>query len=139
MPSGEYFFLKSHLNGLVVSVSAAKNSASAKLSMGEKKTTGHDNQLWFLHRETDTIRSRLNGHILDFQGILAASLNTRVTRFREISSANAAILNDIIWPIQAPVPLTDISIEFEIRPKFAVLWFKMHSTDHDHGDFIQEI
>ena len=28
-------------------------------------------------------------------------------------------------------PTKDISIEFEIRPKFAVLWFKMHSTDHN--------
>ena len=27
-------------------------------------------------------------------------------------------------------PTNDISIEFEIRPKFAVLWFKMYSTDH---------
>ena len=25
----------------------------------------------------------------------------------------------------------DISIEFEIRPIFAVLWFKMYSTDHE--------
>ena len=30
---------------------------------------------------------------------------------------------------QAPVPLTIFSIEFEIRPNFAVLWFKMFSTD----------
>ena len=28
-------------------------------------------------------------------------------------------------------PTNDISIEFEIRPKFAVLWFKMYSTDHN--------
>ena len=28
-------------------------------------------------------------------------------------------------------PTNDISIEFEIRPKFAGLWFKMHSTDHN--------
>ena len=27
-------------------------------------------------------------------------------------------------------PTNDISIEFEIRPKFAVLWFKIYSTDH---------
>ena len=26
-------------------------------------------------------------------------------------------------------PTNDISIEFEIRPKFAVLWFKIYSTD----------
>ena len=26
-------------------------------------------------------------------------------------------------------PTNDISIEFEIRPNFVVLWFKMHSTD----------
>ena len=28
-------------------------------------------------------------------------------------------------------PTNDISIEFEIRPKFAVLWFKMYFTDHN--------
>ena len=28
-------------------------------------------------------------------------------------------------------PTNDISIEFEIRPKFAVFWFKMYSTDHN--------
>ena len=27
-------------------------------------------------------------------------------------------------------PTNDISTEFEIRPKFAVLWFKTYSTDH---------
>ena len=27
-------------------------------------------------------------------------------------------------------PTNDISIEFEIRPKFSVLWFKICSTDH---------
>ena len=28
-------------------------------------------------------------------------------------------------------PTNDISIEFEIQPKFAVLWFKIYSTDHN--------
>ena len=28
-------------------------------------------------------------------------------------------------------PTNDISIELEIRSKFAVLWFKMYSTDHN--------
>ena len=28
-------------------------------------------------------------------------------------------------------PTTDISIEFEIRPKFALLWFKTYSSNHD--------
>ena len=28
-------------------------------------------------------------------------------------------------------PTNNNSIEFEIRPKFAVLWFKMYSTDHN--------
>ena len=27
-------------------------------------------------------------------------------------------------------PTNDISMECEIQPKFAVLWFKMYSTDH---------
>ena len=33
--------------------------------------------------------------------------------------------------LSAKPPTNDISIEFEIRPKFAVLWFKMYSTDHN--------
>ena len=28
-------------------------------------------------------------------------------------------------------PTNDISIEFEIRPKYAVLWFKMYCTNHN--------
>ena len=28
-------------------------------------------------------------------------------------------------------PTNDISIKFEIRPKFEVLWFKMYSSDHN--------
>ena len=30
-----------------------------------------------------------------------------------------------------PTCTNDISIKFEIRPTFSVLWFKMHSTDHN--------
>ena len=33
------------------------------------------------------------------------------------------------WP--GARPTNDISIEFEIRPKYAVLWFKMYSADHN--------
>ena len=29
-------------------------------------------------------------------------------------------------------PTNDISIELEIRPKYAVLWFEMYSTDHNN-------
>ena len=36
----------------------------------------------------------------------------------------------ITWSIPGACPTNDISIEFEILPKFAVLWFKMYSTDH---------
>ena len=36
---------------------------------------------------------------------------------------------DYWWP--GARPTNDISIEFEIQPKFAVLWFKMYSTDHN--------
>ena len=28
-------------------------------------------------------------------------------------------------------PTNDMSIELEIRPKYAVLWFEMYSTDHN--------
>ena len=34
-------------------------------------------------------------------------------------------------PLPGARPTNDISIEFEIRPKFAVLWFKLYSTDHN--------
>ena len=45
----------------------------------------------------------------------------------------------MLWHLQnCPVkslpgacPTNDISIEFEIRPKFGVLWFKMYSIDHN--------
>ena len=30
-----------------------------------------------------------------------------------------------------PHPINHISIEFEIRPKFEVLWFKMYSAHHN--------
>ena len=30
-----------------------------------------------------------------------------------------------------PRPTNDILIEFEIRPKFEVLWFKMYSADYN--------
>ena len=30
-----------------------------------------------------------------------------------------------------PHPINDISIEFEIRPKFEVVWFKIYSTDYN--------
>ena len=39
------------------------------------------------------------------------------------------ISDQVWWPDARPT--NDISIEFEIRPKFAVLWFKMYSTDHN--------
>ena len=28
-------------------------------------------------------------------------------------------------------PINDISIEFKIKPKFAVLWFDIYSKDHN--------
>ena len=41
--------------------------------------------------------------------------------------------NSKIWPILGPGarPTNDISIEFEIQPKFAVLCFEIYSTDHN--------
>ena len=35
------------------------------------------------------------------------------------------------WSDSGARPTNDISISFEIRPKFAVLWFKIYSTDHN--------
>ena len=42
-------------------------------------------------------------------------------------------INSISWFLTSPGarPTNDISIEFEIRPKFASLWFEMSSTNHD--------
>ena len=40
-------------------------------------------------------------------------------------------LTKIIPVVPGAHPINDISIEFEFRPKFAVLWFKIFSTDHN--------
>ena len=37
----------------------------------------------------------------------------------------------LIVRIPGARPTNGISIEFEIRPKYAVLWFKMYSTNHN--------
>ena len=39
-------------------------------------------------------------------------------------------LVDSGWVIDGACPTNDISIKFEIRPKFAVLWLKIYSIDH---------
>ena len=46
-------------------------------------------------------------------------------------------LNKVTWSLirgecgLGPRPTNDMSIKFEIIPKFEVLWFKMHSTNHN--------
>ena len=37
----------------------------------------------------------------------------------------------ITYPEPGTRPTNDIAIEFEIWPKFAVLWFNLYSTDHN--------
>ena len=44
------------------------------------------------------------------------------------------VINIQIWGcdgIPGPGPTNDISIDFEIRPKFAVYWFKMYCANHN--------
>ena len=41
------------------------------------------------------------------------------------------LLNGRKWTWSGACPTNDISIEFEIRPKYAVLWFEMYSTNHN--------
>ena len=43
-----------------------------------------------------------------------------------------SVTSNIRWHLRPGThPTNSISIEFEIQPKFAVLWFKMCSTDHN--------
>ena len=57
--------------------------------------------------------------------------------FSDIQRASAQIGSVVstahFWDIVMPGarPTNGISIEFEIRPKFAVIWFRMYSTDHN--------
>ena len=39
--------------------------------------------------------------------------------------------SDLKFETYGARPTNDISIEFEIQPKFAVLWFEIYSTDHN--------
>ena len=51
--------------------------------------------------------------------------------FNQINSGPVLALGTYVRPKPGARPTNDISVESEIRPKFAVLWFKMYSTDRN--------
>ena len=48
-----------------------------------------------------------------------------------VSLAHSLVFGRCSWVVTGARPTNDISIECEIRPKFAVLSFKIFSTDHN--------
>ncbi|CAH1777261.1 unnamed protein product [Owenia fusiformis] len=62
----KYFFITSRMNGLVLDVKNNGCDPGARLIMWERKSDEQvDNQMWWAHRPTRTIRSKLNGFCLD--------------------------------------------------------------------------
>jgi len=57
MDRGEYFFLKSSQTGLVVTA-----GDSGEVKMQAVEAVSGDRQLWYLHEQTLTLRTRLNAH-----------------------------------------------------------------------------
>ena len=43
------------------------------------------------------------------------------------------------YPRPGARPTKNISIEFEILPKFAMLWYKMYSTDHNEIPLVRRV
>ena len=41
------------------------------------------------------------------------------------------LLSSATRPTNDILPTNDISVDFEIQPKFSVLWFKIYCIDHD--------
>jgi len=65
-PKGKYFRLRSHLNGLYLDVSGGSTSAGTPVIMWEGN--GGENQVWYHHPHTKTIRSKASGLCLDASG-----------------------------------------------------------------------
>ena len=66
MPEGKYFVIVSRTNDSVLDISGASEDPGAEVITYERSET--DNQLWYLHSTTGTIRSKLNDYCLDIAG-----------------------------------------------------------------------
>jgi len=66
MVKGKYFMLKSKSSGLYLDVTGASKSPGAKVILWSK--TGNDNQVWYHHPLTQTIRGEQSNLCLDLQG-----------------------------------------------------------------------
>jgi len=63
---GKYFMIVSEASGLVLDVKGAGKSPGTEVIMWDK--SGSDNQIWYEHPTTGTVRSKHNDLCLDFDG-----------------------------------------------------------------------
>ena len=61
---GKYFMIASKATGFVLDVKGEGKSPGTQVIMWKK--SGNDNQLWYEHPVTRTVRSKLNDLCLDF-------------------------------------------------------------------------
>jgi hypothetical protein len=71
--AGEYYFIKSKLNGDVIDILGASTAPGAGLDSYPQKSTGTDNQLWeFVSDPAGSgyyfIKSKLDGSVIDIEG-----------------------------------------------------------------------
>jgi len=64
MSYGKYFMIVSEDSGLVLDVKGASTDTGTDVIMYEQ--SGNDNQIWYEHPTTGTIRSKLSDLCLDF-------------------------------------------------------------------------
>jgi len=65
-PKGKYFLIKSKSSGLYLDVTGQSKNPGAKVILWSK--TGNDNQIWYHHPLTQTIRGKQSNLCLDIQG-----------------------------------------------------------------------
>jgi hypothetical protein len=65
MPS--YFFIKSAISNLVIDIKGASTAPVTPLIAYPRKSTGTDNQLWYIDAD-GYIVSKLNGYVIDIKG-----------------------------------------------------------------------
>eukprot|EP00731_Ephydatia_muelleri_P027129 Em0019g2a len=68
---GEFFYIKSHLNGFVLDILGYNQSNGAQVATYPKNSPPSDNQLWYLEYQFDgtfLIVSKMNGKVLDCGG-----------------------------------------------------------------------
>ena len=76
----------------------------------------------------------LPNNYLPYSGVVGAAgyttYPTNTITLHNIWYQSTAVRITSARVVQVPAPLKDISMEFEIRPKFEVLWFEMYSANH---------